>query len=92
MLKCWKYNKYTCNAWKEVKDTMRKYNSNYYVLDRALNEISDFKQTGAIQKYLNDINRLNVYAKMIGYYRINMILNSITAWLRKTMAHYEKLR
>ena len=60
--------------------------------DRAFNEISDLKQTGTVQKYLNDIDRLNVYAKMTDHHLINIILNGITSRLRQAMAHYEDLR
>ena len=69
-------------AWGEVKDAIREYYGNHYKPDRAFNEISDLKETGTVQKYLNDIDRLNVYAKMTDHHLINIILNDITPRLR----------
>ena len=86
-----KSNKHKFNGWEEVKDAIREYNGNHYKPDRAFNEISDLKQTGTVQKYLYDIDRLNVYAKMSNYHLINIILNGITPRLCQTMAHYEDL-
>ena len=91
-LKWWKCNKHRFNVSEEVKDAIREYYGNHYKLDRAFNEISDLKQTGTVQKYLNDIDRLNVYAKMTDYHLINIILNSITPHLHQAMAHYKDLR
>ena len=79
-------------AWGEVKDAIREYYGNHYKPDRAFNEISDLLETGTVQKYLNDINRLNVYAKMTDHHLINIILNSITPRLRQAMVHYKDLR
>ena len=83
----WKSNKHRFNAWREVADASKEYYSYYYEPDRAFNEINDLKQTGTVQKYLNDIDRLNVYAKMTHYHLINIILNGITPRLRQAMAH-----
>ena len=88
----WKSNKHRFNAWEEVKAAIRKYYGDHYKPDRAFNEISDLKQTGIVQKYLNDIDRLNVYSKMTDYHLINIILNGITPRLCQTMAYYEDLR
>ena len=91
-LEWWKYNKHIFNAWREVTATIREYYGDHYKPDRAFNEISDLKQTGTVQKYLNDIDRLNVYAKMTDHHLINIILNGITPCLRQAMGHYENLR
>ena len=91
-LECWKSNKHRFNAWREVMAAIREYYSDHYKPDRAFNEISDLKQTGTVQKYLNDIDRLNVYAKMTDHHLINIIVNGITSYLRQAMAHYEDLR
>ena len=88
----WKSNKHRCNACKEVKDTIRKYYGDHYKPDRAVNKISDLKQTGTVQKYLNDIIRLKVYAKMTNHHLINVILNGITPCLRQAIAYYKDLR
>ena len=57
-----------------------------------MNEISDLKGTGTVQKYFIVIDRLNVYAKMTDHHLINIILNGITSGLCQAMAHYEDLR
>ena len=91
MLEWWKCNNHRFNACKEVKDAIREYYGDHYKLDRALNEISDLKQTGTVQKYLNDMDRLKVYAKMTDHHLINIILKSITTRLHQAMALYEDL-
>ena len=90
-LEWWKSNKHRFNTWKVVKDAIREYYGDHYKLDRAFNEISDLKQTRTMQKYLNDIDRLNVYDKMTDHHLINIILNTITPCLHQAMTHYEKL-
>ena len=55
------------------------------------NEIGDLKHKGTVQKYLNDINRLNVYAKMTDNHLINIILNGIIPRLCQAIACYENL-
>ena len=40
---------------------------------------------------MNDINRLNVFVKMIYHTLINIILNGLTTQLRQAIAHYEDL-
>ena len=91
-LELWKSNKHRFNAWREVADAIKEYYGDHYKPDRAFNKINDLKQTGTVQKYLNDIDRLNVYAKITDHHHINIILNSITPRLRQAMAHYEDLR
>ena len=90
-LQWWKSNKYRFNAWEAVKVVIIEYYGDYYKLDRAFNKISDLKQTGTVQKYLIDIDRLNVYARMTNNHLINIILNGITPRLRQAMAHYKEL-
>ena len=92
VLEWWKSNKHRFNAWGEVKDTIRECYGDHYKPDRAFNEISDLKETGTVQKYLNDIYRLNVYGKMTDHHLINIILNGIIPHLRQATAHYEDLR
>ena len=86
-----KSNKHRFNAWREVTDSIREYYGDHYKLDRAFNEINDLKQTGTMQKYMNDIDLLNVYVKMTEDYLINIILNGITPGLRQAIPHYEDL-
>ena len=87
----WKSNSHRFHAWEEVKDDVREYYGDHYKPDRAFNEISDLKQTDTVQKYLNDIDRLNVYTKMTDHHLINISLNGITPRLHQTIAHYEDL-
>ena len=87
-----KFNKYRFNAWEDVKEAIREYHGDYYKLYRAFNEISDLKETGTVQKYMNDIDRLNVYLKMTDHHLINIIWNGITPRLCQAIAHYEDLR
>ena len=90
-LDCWKSNKHRFNACRAVTTAIKEYYGDHYKPDRAFNEMSDLKQTGTVQKYLNDIDRLNVYAKMTDHHLINIILNGITSCLRQAMVHYEDL-
>ena len=87
----WKSNKKRFNAWEEVKNAIREYYRDHYKLDRTFNEISNFMQTGTVQKYLNDINKLNVYVKMTYHHLIKIILNGITPCLHQAIAYYKDL-
>ena len=92
MLIWWKSTKYWVNTCGEVKDGIREYDADNYKLDRTCNETSDLKQTGTVQKYLIDINRLNVYTKMAIHHLINIFLNGIMNHLHQPMARCEDLR
>lgn len=50
------------------------------------------KQTGTVQKYLNDLDRLNQYTDLSDNHLINIILNGIPLRLGLAMAYYEDLR
>ena len=63
-----------------------------YKPDRAFNTVSNLIQTGSVQKYLNNIDRLNVFAEMTNHHLVNIIWNGITPRLRQAIAHYEDLR
>ena len=69
-----------------MKDAIREYYGEYYKPDRAFNKLSDHKETGTVQKYLNDINRLHVYTKMTDHHLINIILHGITPRLCQAVA------
>ena len=90
-LEWWKSKKHRFNAWRVVTTAIREYYGDNNKPDRAFNEISDLKQIGTVQKNLNDIDCLNVYAKMTDHHLINIILNGITPRLRQAMALYEDL-
>ena len=91
-LKWWKSNKHRFNAREEFKDAISKYYGDYYKPNRAFNEINDLKQTGAVQKYLNDIDGLNVSAKMTNHHLIYMVVNGITSRLCQAVAQCKDLR
>jgi len=91
-LEWWKANRQRHNTWEGVKEALRIYYGNHYQADQAYNEIVALKMTGTVQKYLNDIDRLNVYANMTDHHIINIVLNGIPPRLRLAMAHYENLR
>ena len=75
-----------------MKDAIRENNRNHCKADRPCNEILDLKQAGSVRQYFNDIDTLNVYAKMIDHYLIYIILNSIMAWLCQAITHYKDFR
>ena len=87
-LEWWKSKNHRFNAWQEVEDAIQDYYGDHYKPARAFDEITDLKQTGTVQKYLKDIDRLNVYAKMPDHHLINIILNGVTPCLCHSMAHY----
>ena len=91
VLERWKCNKHRLNACREVAGATREYYADHYKPDRAFKEISDLKQAGTVQKYLNNIDRRNVYAKLSDHHLINIILNGITPRLRQAMPHYKDL-
>ena len=91
-LEWWKSNKHRFNIWAEVKDAIREYYGDHYKPDSAFNEINDVKQTGTVRKYLNNMDRLNVYTKMTEHHLMNISLNGIIPHLRQAMAHYDDLR
>ena len=45
-----------------------------------------------MQDYLNEIDRVNTYAKIPDRAMINIIINKLSGPLRRSMAHYEHLR
>ena len=91
-MKCCKSKRNRFNAWREVTAAIWEYYGDHCKPDRAFNEISDLQQTGTVEKYLNDINRLNVNAKITDHLLINIILNVITPRLCQALAHYKDLR
>ena len=88
----WKANKDKFTSWAEVQTGIELYNGDHYRADRAHLEIHELSQTGPVQDNLNEIDRLNTYAKIPDMARINIIMNNVTGPLRRSMAHYEHLR
>src|SRR5437868_286021 len=91
-LEWWKANRYRHDNWQDVKDAIHVYYGDHYRSDKAYNEIVGLRQTGTVQKYLTEIDRLNVYAGITDHHLINIVLNGISSHLRMSMAHYKDLR
>ena len=91
-LEWWKANRQRHNIWEGVKEALRIYYGNHDQTDQDFNEIVALKMPGTVQKYLNVMDRLNVYANMTDHHIINIVLNRIPLRLRLAMAHYENLR
>jgi hypothetical protein len=91
-LEWWKTNRTRHQTWEGVKNAIRVYYGNHYQADQAYTEITALRMTSTVQKYLNDLDRLNAYAKMTDHHLINIVLTGIPSRLRQAMAHYENLR
>ena len=74
-------------TWAEAKEATRKYNCDNYKPDTIFDTICDCKQTGIVSKYLNDIDRHNIYLKTIDNHLINIVLNGSTSHLRQATAN-----
>ena len=88
----WKANKDKYTSWAQVKTRIELYYRDHYRADRAHLEIHELRQTGPVQDYLNEIYRLNTYAKIPERAMINIIINKLTGSLRPSMVYYEHLR
>ena len=87
----WKANRHRSTVWEKVNNIIREDYDDHYKPNRVLNKISDVKQTGTVQKYLNDIDRLNICAKITNHHLMHIILNSISARLRQPITYYKNL-
>ena len=89
----WKAKKDKYSSWAEVQTGIELYYGDHHRADRAHLEIHDVRQTGPIQHHLNEIDRLNTYAKILDRAMINIIINNLklTGPLRRSMAHSEQL-
>ena len=92
VLDWWKTNKDKYSTWAEVQTGIELYYEDHYRADRAHLEIHQLRQTGPVQDYLNEIDRLNTYTKIPDRAMINIIINKLTGPLRRSMTHYEHLR
>ena len=88
----WKANKDKYSSWAEVQTGIELYYGDHYRTDRAHLEIHELRQTGPVQDYLNEMDRLNTYAKIPDRAMINIIINKLKGPLRRSMTHYEHLR
>ena len=87
----WRANKDKYAPWAEVQTGSELDYGDYYRADRAHLEIHELRQTGPVQNYLNEIDRLNNYDKIPDRAMINIIINKLTGRLRRSMAYYKHL-
>ena len=71
----WKANKDKYSSWAEVQTRIGLYYGDHYCADRAHLEIHELRQTGPVQDYLNESDRLNTYDKIPNRAMINIIIN-----------------
>ena len=76
-LEWWKANRTMYANWEGVKEAIRQYYGDHYQQNKAYNCIVALKMTSRVQKYLHNINWLNVYAGVTNHHLINMILNGM---------------
>ena len=88
----WKANAEKYSSWSEEQGGIELDYGDHYRAHRVHLEIHELRQTGTIQDYLNEIDRLNTYAKIPERARINIVINKLSGPLRRSMAHYEQLR
>ena len=87
----WKANKDKYLFGAEAQTGIELYYGDHYRADRAHLKIHELRQTGPVQDYLNEIDRLNTYAKIPDRAMINIIINKLTGPLRRSIAHYKHL-
>ena len=92
VLDWWKANKDKYSSWAEVQTGIGLSYVEHYHPDRVHLEIHELRETGTLQDYLNEIDRLNTYAKIPDGAIINIIINELTGGLRRSMAQYAHLR
>ena len=68
------------------------YYGDRYKQDPSHQELLALVQTGPIQDYLTEVDRLNAYADIPDEQLISIILPRLSRHLRTSMAHYENLR
>ena len=88
----WKANKDKYASWADVQAVIELYYEDHYREDRTHLEIHKLRETGSVQDYVNEIDRLNTYIKIPDRAIMNIIINNLTGPLHRRMAHYEHLR
>ena len=88
----WKANQDKYSSWAEVHTGIELNYGDHYRADRAHPEIHELSQTGTVQDYLDKIDLLHTYAKVLDSAIINVIVNKLIGPLCRSMAHYEHLR
>ena len=88
----WRANECRYNTWQDAREALEAYYGDYYQADKAYQEILQLRQTGNVQDYLANIDRLNAYAQISDSELVRIILIGIKPELRRNMAHYESYR
>ncbi|KAF8427519.1 hypothetical protein EV426DRAFT_411108 [Tirmania nivea] len=88
----WKPNVTHCKTWDEAKNALQSHYGDHYKADNAYREMAELKQSGNVQEYLANVDRLNAYAEIPPPQLIRLILPGIKPRLRSKMTHYEDLR
>ena len=71
-LERWKVYRNRYTTWEVVQDSIREYHTDYCNPERTLGKFCDLKQTGTFQKFLNNIDWLDVNIKMNDIHWINI--------------------
>jgi len=73
----WNASRRQYTTWAKVRQALEDYYGDHYQQDKAYSQLVGLKQTGTIEQYLNDIDRLNVKAGLMDRHLISIILNGI---------------
>jgi len=84
----WKANMNKSKIWQEARDGLALYYEDHYKPDRSYQELLVLKQTGIVQDYLTEVDRLNSYARIPNRQLINIMISNLSNTLRMAMAHY----
>jgi len=88
----WKANKNKVETWQEARDGLALYYGYHYKPDRSYQELLALKQTGTVQDYLTEVDRLNSHACIPDRQLINIMISNLSNARRMAMAYYENLR
>jgi len=88
----WKANKSKYETWQEVRYGLALCYWDHYKPDRSYQKLLALKQTGTVQDYHTEVDRLNSYACIPDRQLINIMISNLSNTLRMAMAHYETLR
>ena len=91
-LEWWQANKSKFRTWEEAQAGFRLYYGDRYKKDRSHQELLALVQSGPIQDYLPEVDRLNAYASIPDDQLISIILPWLSRHLLTSMTHYENLR
>ena len=79
-------------SWSEVHTWIQLNYGDHYRADRAQVELHKLRHCGSVPDCLNEIDRLNTYAKITDVEIINIIMNNLSGPIRCSIANCEHLR